>query len=272
MSVNSQARAALRVAVLMALVGFVGGGATAQSASSLTSDAAFEPLAMPSHEPDTQSDTHSAIQLAALAPAETIPPPAPTAPDRGPFGMIAAHDGAMAAKWRGLQSALQIESRILDLCRADGSICPPAAARFLAIVDTARARDGRARIGAINRAINLAIRPVSDMARFHIPDVWTTPLSTFAAEAGDCEDYAIAKYVALREAGVAPHDLRIVIVHNTANNEDHAVTAARVDGAWLILDNRHMMLLTDSDVGNMTPLVTLDHEDGRRTVTVASAS
>lgn len=273
MSVYSQARAALRVAVLIVLVGLCDGGTVAQSASPSQPDfqivpwpdlTAFPAFNIPAGIP--------ASQLAALAPVETMPLPAYAAPVPGPFGMIAAHDGAMAAKWRGLQPAIQLEARILELCRTDGSICPPAAARFLAIVEDARGRDGRAKIGAINRAINLTIRPVSDMTQYQVADVWTTPLTTFASGAGDCEDYAIAKYVALREAGLPARDLRIVILHNRANNEDHAVAAARIDGQWLILDNRNMMLLTDSEVGNMTPLVALDHEDGRHIVTVASAS
>ena len=80
---------------------------------------------------------------------------------------------------------------------------------------TARAREGRARLGETNRAINLAIRPMSDLAQYGQTDVWNTPLETFASGAGDCEDYAIAKLVALRMAGIAPEDLRIVVMHDT---------------------------------------------------------
>jgi predicted transglutaminase-like cysteine proteinase len=74
----------------------------------------------------------------------------------------------------------------------------------------------------------------------------------------DCEDYAIAKYVALREAGVTDDDLRLMIVHHRQVRQDPAIVAARVDGRWLILDNRTMMLLTDTQVRNVTPLLALD--------------
>ena len=83
----------------------------------------------------------------------------------------------------------------------------PAALKFLDIVDAARLREGRARLGEINRAINLAIRPISDLAQHGQIDVWTSPLATLARGGGDCEDYAIAKFVALRRAGIAPDDL-----------------------------------------------------------------
>ncbi len=39
-------------------------------------------------------------------------------------------------------------------------------------------REGRARLGEINRAINLAVRPVSDLAQYGQLDVWTSPLVT----------------------------------------------------------------------------------------------
>ena len=47
----------------------------------------------------------------------------------------------------------------------------------------------------------MAIRYVSDYAQHGEADRWSAPLATFATGKGDCEDYAIAKYVALREAG-----------------------------------------------------------------------
>lgn len=274
MSAFLQARAAARVVALMTIVGLCAGGTAAQPAPPLSSGLDLDPqLNVRLDGPaNLQADPQANMQFAALAPVEAASPPALAAPDYGPFGTIAAHSGAMSAKWRGLQPAMQLEARILELCRSDRMLCPQAAARFMAIVETARNRSGRARIGEINRAINLAIRPASDAARYQVADVWTTPLTTFATGTGDCEDYAIAKYVALREAGLAPEDLRIVILRDASINQDHAVTAARVDGQWLILDNRHMTLLTDSESGNMTPLVALDHQDGGSAVAAATAS
>jgi predicted transglutaminase-like cysteine proteinase len=130
---------------------------------------------------------------------------------------------------------------------------------LLAIVDSARAREGRARLGGVNRAINLAIRPMSDMAQYGQIDVWSSPLVTFTTGAGDCEDYAIAKFVALRLAGISPDDLRIIIMHNILRGEDHAVVAARLDGRWLTLDNNRMAMIEDSYLRNyFRPLFVID--------------
>jgi Bacterial transglutaminase-like cysteine proteinase BTLCP len=118
--------------------------------------------------------------------------------------------------------------------------------------------DPRARLGEINRAINLAIRPMSDMAQYGQVDVWSSPLVTFTTGAGDCEDYAIAKFVALRLAGISADDLRIVVLRDTIRGEDHAVAMARLDDHWLTLDNRRMAMIEDADIRNHRPLFVID--------------
>jgi predicted transglutaminase-like cysteine proteinase len=178
-----------------------------------------------------------------------------------PFGLFAAtlSAGGVRSKWLDVDHRLDDERVQLALCDGDRERCvSPAALQLLAIVDNARARDGRARIGEINRAINLAIRPMSDLAQYGQVDVWTSPLVTFAHGAGDCEDYAIAKYAALRLAGIAAEDLRIVIMRNTMSGEDHAVAAARLDGHWLTLDNNRMALIEDADLRHVRPTFVID--------------
>jgi predicted transglutaminase-like cysteine proteinase len=178
-----------------------------------------------------------------------------------PFGLFATRlsGGSLREKWMGVERKLDDERVQLALCDGDRAGCAsPAALQFLAIVDIGRAREGRARLGEINRAINLAIRSMSDMAQYGQIDVWSSPLVTFATGAGDCEDYAIAKFVALRMAGVSPDDLRIVVMRDTIGGEDHAVAMARLDGHWLTLDNRRMAMVEDADVRNYRPLFVID--------------
>src|SRR6266403_293682 len=186
-----------------------------------------------------------------------------------PFGVFAFRltGGGLREKWLGIQRKLDEERVQLALCDGDRERCvSPAALRFLAIVDHARAREGRARLGEINRAINLAIHPMSDLAQYGEIDVWSSPLVTFATGSGDCEDYAIAKFVALRQAGISPDDLRIVIMRDTIRDEDHAVVAARLDGHWLTLDNRRMAMIEDGNVRNYQPLFVIDQYGVRQYV------
>src|ERR1700692_1390132 len=178
-----------------------------------------------------------------------------------PFGVFAFRlsGGGVWVKGLGGRRRLDDESVQLALCDGDRDRCvSPSALRFLAIVDNARARDGRARLGEINRAINLAIHPMSDLAQYGEIDVWSSPLVTFANGAGDCEDYAIAKFVALRQTGISPEDLRIVIMRDTIRGEDHAVAAVRLDGHWLMLDNRRMAMVEDANARNFRPTFVID--------------
>jgi predicted transglutaminase-like cysteine proteinase len=183
-----------------------------------------------------------------------------------PFGLPAApvSEGQLREKWLGVEREIDDELLVLALCEEDRARCSSVhALRFLSIIDGGRARDGRARLGDINRAINLAIRSVSDEAQYGDVDVWRSPLALLATGAGDCEDYAIAKFVALRAAGLPSDDLRIVIMRDTKRGEDHAVTAVRLDGHWLLLDNRRMMMVEDANSRGVRPLFAIDRSGVR---------
>ena len=189
-------------------------------------------------------------------PSEPSAPAVPAQPSAEPFGLAASSltGGGLHDKWLGVQHRLDDEMVQLALCEGDREGCvSPAALKFLDIVDAARLREGRARLGEINRAVNLAIRPIDDLTQHGQIDVWTSPLATLERGGGDCEDYAIAKLVALRRAGLSSDDVRIVVLRDTIRGEDHAVAAARLDGRWLMLDNRRMAMVADADVRNFRP-------------------
>lgn len=184
-----------------------------------------------------------------------------------PFGglTLALRDGALNDKWRAVEREIDDELLVIALCQENRERCASAAAlQFLSIVDRASRLEGRARIGEINRAINLSIRPASDLALYGAVDVWTSPLATLAKGAGDCEDYAIAKLVALRAAGIDMDDLRLTILHDARRAEDHAVAAVRLDGHWLVLDNRRLVMREDTAFGDLQPIVSIDRGGVRR--------
>jgi predicted transglutaminase-like cysteine proteinase len=218
-------------------------------------------------------DIGAAAKLAALeAPAKNpatvlvAPQPEASVPDLPHidasirFSVLPVKSGGVLMKWNAVKAALQTESEIFARCRAKMDACPTAAKKFLAIVDQGRALTGRARIGVINRAVNLAITPMSDLAQWGVPDRWSPPLETFTTGKGDCEDYAIAKYAALMQTGIAPEDVKLMIIRNTAANEDHAVAAVRLAGSWIILDNRWLKLVDDTAMPQAVPLFALGLE------------
>ena len=183
-----------------------------------------------------------------------------------PFGLntVPMTSGEVVTKWSGVVANIRAEGDILMRCRDDAESCPTAAQKFLAVIADGRAHEGRARYGVINRAINLAIQPMSDLAQWGVPDRWSAPLATLTTGRGDCEDYAIAKYVALREAGVTEDDLRLLIVRDLAAGWDHAVVAARIEEKWIVLDNRRLALVEDVEMPRVLPLFVLDRYGVKR--------
>jgi len=193
-----------------------------------------------------------------------------------PFGLSTSMvtTGTLLEKWLDVEREVDDERLVLRICEENRASCQsPAALQFLAIVDSARTLEGRARLGEINRAVNLKIKPMSDLALYGAEDVWSPPLATLAKGAGDCEDYAIAKFVALQAAGVSADDLRIVILRDDIREEDHAVVAARLDGNWLMLDNRHMVMPEDQQVRDYyRPIFLIDHNGVKRYSGASSTS
>jgi predicted transglutaminase-like cysteine proteinase len=182
------------------------------------------------------------------------------------FGMeTEAVAGDVAAKWHAVEADIDDEQQVLARCRIDAA-CPVVAKDLLDIVAEGSGRSGLARVGLINRAVDLAIAPASDEAQWGVADHWSPPFETLRTRRGDCEDYAIVKYVALLEAGLSRDDVKIIILRNLLPNEDHAVVAARVEGKWLILDNRRLALVRDSEMIRSIPEFVLDEDGARRFV------
>jgi predicted transglutaminase-like cysteine proteinase len=174
-------------------------------------------------------------------------------------------DGELPERWRRVKADIARDLETVARCHANEP-CTAAAPALIAIIAEGFGHSGRARIGMINRAVNLAITPMSDQAHWGVPDRWSAPLETLQSSRGDCEDYAIVKYAALLGAGISKSDLKIVIFKNLLPKEDHAALAAHVDGQWLILDNRTLTLVSDTDVRRAIPEYVLDQNGVSRFV------
>jgi len=207
------------------------------------------------------------VRLASIDPTGTAVSnnvgPDRAARDDEPFGMLTfrAPEGMLWVKWRKVEGEIREDERVISDCRVDPDQCSsPAALKFLALLDSARDTSMRVNIATINRSINSQIRYVSDLRQHGVIDLWSSPLATLTSSEGDCEDYAIAKYVALRELGVNADDLRLLLVRDRAVGQDHAVLGVRHDGRWLVLDNRHSLLLDMTEVRQFTPLFAINQD------------
>lgn len=171
-----------------------------------------------------------------------------------PFGIatVPSHSAYLTAIWRDLRAAVAEDESLVAFCRVDPDCGLDVALRLIGFVQEAHRHQGREMIGHLNRAINLAI------ARTRQDVAWLPPL-TALGRPGDCKSYAMAKYLALGEAGIAMTDRRLVIVRlKTAPSEKHLVVIVRDGDRWLILDNRTNALVDSAAAHLYQPLQEFD--------------
>jgi predicted transglutaminase-like cysteine proteinase len=87
-------------------------------------------------------------------------------------------------------------------------------------------------------------------------DYWATPFELIGTQGGDCEDFAIAKYFALREMGIPENKLRISYVKSLELNQAHMVLAYYPDryADPLILDNLEKQIRPAAQRKDLVPV------------------
>ena len=106
-------------------------------------------------------------------------------------------------------------------------------------------------IGQVNKLVN-QIKYIEDRANWNKSDYWATPVE-FLERGGDCEDYAITKYVALRALGFPENRLRIAVVQDLIKDIPHAVLIVYSDEGPLILDNQTRLVKKVENVFRYKP-------------------
>jgi predicted transglutaminase-like cysteine proteinase len=93
-------------------------------------------------------------------------------------------------------------------------------------------------------------------------DNWATPSETARRKGGDCEDLAIAKYFALREAGIPVSKLRLIHVRIPARKTNHMVLSYQATDSSepVVLDNLTGSMLPLEQRQDLLPVFSFNHE------------
>jgi predicted transglutaminase-like cysteine proteinase len=91
-----------------------------------------------------------------------------------------------------------------------------------------------------------------DVEIYGIRNYWSTP-AEFMKNSGDCKDYSIIKYYALKQLGVDPDSMRIVVLTDVIRNLAHAVVAVYHEGNAYILDNLSNLVLPHTRLTHYKP-------------------
>ena len=123
------------------------------------------------------------------------------------------------------------------------------------------------RLRAVNDFFNTRLAYREDIDNWGQVDYWASPLESLAKGAGDCEDYAIAKYFTLAALGIPQARLRMVYVRaNIAGAPNgatpHMVLAyyARPDAEPLVLDNLDPAIRAAGARTDLTPVFSFNAE------------
>jgi len=117
------------------------------------------------------------------------------------------------------------------------------------------------KLSLVNRFFNRA-EFVSDIKHWGKEDYWASPVELLATNAGDCEDYSIAKYFTLREMGVPIEKMKITYVKALKLNQAHMVLAFYPEpGAEpLVLDNLINEIKPASERDDLVPVYSFNGE------------
>jgi len=154
------------------------------------------------------------------------------------FGRIgtAYTDFTPMPQWTTMMARLAAEEEANTACGAGTPIerCPYT--EWVAMIASSRDLDPRAQVEAVNSFVN-RWDYITDPINWGQDDFWTTPREFFD-KAGDCEDYAIAKFMSLRALGFPRDVVRVVAVRDLNLGVGHAVAIVMLEGETLLLDNQ----------------------------------
>lgn len=211
----------------------------------------------------TQDETlvpyRGSLQFFAETTAQPTSPPVMTSEtpfsDRG-LQLFGPLENGVGGKWKSVRENWIVERLEIGLCERSPERCSVPVQIFTKIFHDAVTLEGLDRLDYVNRRVNASVSYRSDLHRYGMDDVWSTPLATLG-QAGDCEDYAIAKYFLLAASGQDERDMRILLVRDTRVGEDHAVLAVHLGGAWHVLDNRWNKIEADFELSHYGPIFSL---------------
>ncbi|MBY5993202.1 transglutaminase-like cysteine peptidase [Ferrimonas balearica] len=103
---------------------------------------------------------------------------------------------------------------------------------------------------------------IDDQTHWGQADYWATPLEFVASGGGDCEDFTIAKYFALRVLGVPAAEMRLMYAKSVTLNQAHMVLIflERPGAMPRVLDNLDGTIKLGSERPDLVPVYSFNGE------------
>ncbi len=195
----------------------------------------------------------------------------------GLFGTIEFTSDSLGAlpQWRRILARMKEELPAFARCTNDPDHCTtPARQSWRRLMRSAAPLGRIEKLHAVNRFFNRWPYK-QDREVYGRSEYWATP-SEFMMRSGDCEDYSIAKFFALRQLGFRNDEMRIVIIYDTIRAIGHAVTAIYEKDDVLILDSLSNLITTHRRYKQYIPQYSMNetmrwaHVDRRRKIPLSA--
>jgi len=156
-----------------------------------------------------------------------------------------------------VESWLQLHPIVLE--RIEQKYGPAARQRFVdwqKLMVAGKSIAEQDKLREVNDFFNRNIQFAEDIVLWLKDDYWATPVELLCKGAGDCEDFAIAKYFTLLEVGVDESKLRITYVKALKLNLPHMVLTYYENPQTdpLVLDNLTSNISSASERTDLLPV------------------
>jgi predicted transglutaminase-like cysteine proteinase len=157
-------------------------------------------------------------------------------------------------KWTALMPRYETQNSASgDQCIGKGCLNQ----KWEALLTELEGKSPQTQIDRVNAFFN-RMTYVTDQKNYGAADYWQTPYELME-RGGDCEDYAIAKYISLKRLGFSESDMRILIVRDgKLGGTIHAVLEVKLDGDAQLLDNQARDVKLVAQVMHYSPVYAIN--------------
>jgi len=164
-------------------------------------------------------------------------------PGNGLFGSHEFRSSLRALpQWSRVMAAAGAQVEVMARCDPQKEQCSAAVLSWQKIIHEARGQSFFEQLKAVNSFFNRWPYRL-DIDVYGVTEYWATP-QEFLRWSGDCEDYSIAKYYALKQLGVPIGRMRIVLLIDAIRGIAHAALAVSDGEESYVLDNLSDLVLS----------------------------
>ena len=139
-------------------------------------------------------------------------------------------------QWNHVLRRIAGERSVYHNCDDNLSGCPTKVRAWRSSIRSMDQLSGWNLLAAVNSRINTLVKFRNDIDNYGQVDHWASPVEALTGQ-GDCEDFAILKYISLLELGISDEQMRIVVVKDVRRGTGHAILSVAIGDQTYILDN-----------------------------------